>query len=638
MPALRAIIVGAILPAVLCLPGQTSWARPALGGMSVTAQNGVRLQYQLPYELKELGCYGDNDGDCLDDDMEDLLAWIVAPMVFHSDLEECPDREDFFQVTPLTPPNPDGTVTPVEDWTYGDPASPVRFVKIVYFFNYSLDCGIPKKIELSSLPFGIKLTVPLTKNSGRHLGDSEGVEVLLSTVGAGLDSWMIRNVTFYAHNTSYDRDGAWLASKAADLDVSNPFFTVATSADKHASYPGEDPDSSRCGFEPPVRGLLGFFGSFIWHGDIERAAQVLFEDCFAGTWQQQYDSASGLPWVQIANPIGSSNIGEAPFEQLNSCVGVPNAASPLFLSSSTEELSRVRFTQYGTGGTEFLFGGGVPGAKFCGHTCVGGRTSDGCAVNSSFYIAQNTTLSFGEGCATRFLGKVEHIGPVAWKKASTCAAISSQPSPISTTSCVARGCNFIEGATCQCDPACSATGDCCTDVAEACGTYNYSSCADHCGGRTAPVGTIGCACDYDCGARGDCCVDVTTACPDLNAVAAPVGSCVDLCGLEATDCRCDHGCEVRGDCCSDKKQECGLAISRVPGSCASICGQQGLGCDCSPDCLANGDCCVDYSEECQSPGDPGYAPGAHIDFGLAPHAYFCFHNPDECRTYDALVP
>ena len=119
---------------------------------------------------------------------------------------------------------------------------------------------------------------------------------------------------------------------------------------------------------------------------------------------------------------------------------------------------------------------------------------------------------------------------------------------------------------CWCDPLCQKGGDCCADAVSLCpmsgtggtgggggvgGATSANSCVGHCGGPSAG-GT--CWCDPNCSQTGDCCADVASACGGTN----PTGGCSPaLCGSPnpgsegGQPCYCDMDCMLYGDCCSN---------------------------------------------------------------------------------------
>lgn len=222
------------------------------------------LSYTLSDELKKTGCAGDTDADCLDNQREADLAWVVAPSYYYDENEGCARgerfrRRDFYQVRPFTP-GPEG-------WSATDGST--KWLRVTYFFNYPHDC--------QSL-FGF----------GGHMGDSEHVVYWLSS--SDLRTWTLQ-AGDYAHHSRRDRFGGEYFFRVA-TQLGTDFPLVAADEDGHGSWPGRGADSNHC-----AGGEDNFCRSTC--------------DCFSGTMRQAYDGGR-YEWPMI---VAENNVG-GPFPEL----------------------------------------------------------------------------------------------------------------------------------------------------------------------------------------------------------------------------------------------------------------------------------------------------------------------------------
>jgi hypothetical protein len=94
-------------------------------------------------------------------------------------------------------------------------------------------------------------------------------------------------------------------------------------------------------------------------------------------------------------------------------------------------------------------------------------------------------------------------------------------------------------------------------------TGTTGQCAGYCGGQSP----AGCYCDAQCTATGDCCPDVAMTCGGggVGGATGTGGGCTpQLCASgqpaiqNGIECYCDPYCMDYGDCCSNKPQICGF--------------------------------------------------------------------------------
>jgi len=233
-----------------------AWALPA----------DAYLTYSIYSALKKTGCSGDTDGDCLDNSLENSLAWAVSPWYFYDEDEGCNSGShyaphDYIQVRPHG--------TGVGDWSGSDGKQ--KWVTVTFFFLYPHDCG-------SNLGF-----------SG-HQGDSE--RVYFNLYSYDLYTWYLASAYYDHHGNTDYVSGSWLETWADYIGTN--WASVAADEDKHGSWPGYYPWSSHCA------------------GSMDNIWQCAGGscDCFrTSSWQNDYNSG----YMRV--PDASRNIGGPSPEQ-----------------------------------------------------------------------------------------------------------------------------------------------------------------------------------------------------------------------------------------------------------------------------------------------------------------------------------
>ncbi len=515
----------------------TGYARPG-APTATTSPNPNLLSYTLAGPLKWHGCNGDADGDCLNQFYEDDLAWIAAPMLFFDEGEECGFGQwaalPHYQVRPDTRNTGD-----VQDWQAND--GQTKRVRLSYYFNWPLDCG-----------HGFE---------GKHLGDSELIRVSLSS--QDMRTWVVDEVEYNAHGSSYLRMGSWLKDRADELG--SDYLTVAIEDDKHGSWWGRAVDDQDC---------AGSEDNYGW-GAI---------DCFPGEdWQDAF-AAGNFQWLDASRNIGEPPILGGQFNTSGFATGGSITADP----TTADSYFGVFNLGAGAGSVrEYWWNPPASGKydNFCGYLCPDwDRKADGNCNDRVIDIDPNDQRTFSE-CPPGLQTKLDTT-PFATFQVPLNSCLGAAEDG-------ADPCSWSAVGECACDDHCVVRGDCCPDKQEVC-PFDPNSCDGLCGNMST-IG--GCGCDYECMERGDCCEDFEDRCPDEEPHVLQ-GTCSDACGFGHEECRCDHDCEARGDCCQDKGVECGYAVDRTPGSCNDFCGYEGGGCFCDDDCMDRGDCCRDFQDLC----------------------------------------
>ncbi len=301
---------------------------------------GPRLVFQLPTELKKTNCAGDDDGDCLDNYAESLLAGLAAPHYYYDEDESCAGpaytdnpstlhygRRDFYQVRP-TSPSPTG-------WL---PNSAAKWVQINYFFLHPVDC---------QAAFGFP----------GHQGDSE--HVVFSLYSTDLKRWTLSSAHYYGHNTFHAFSGLYLYELAASLGTVSP--SVASDEDSHASWPGETPSSSNCAGDEDDVGGIGALGP---------------RDCFVGTMRHAFQNGY---WEY---PVITRNIGGPSPERWRSGV-VTTSGTHAYTSLDTGHGSIPEYWTQISGGF----------SRFCGWLCAVRNSSGHCFNSVHGYIGCADPLS-----------------------------------------------------------------------------------------------------------------------------------------------------------------------------------------------------------------------------------------------------
>jgi hypothetical protein len=192
------------------------------------------LDFPLPSELaKNHGpgaphtsfvgvCQNDQDGDCLDDAMENKLAELVNPRYYLDEDESCPTLFLYAQVRPVG--------HGVDVWRVD---GRVKQVNITYFFLYNRDC----------------------KSIGGHLGDSEHVRFTLRS--QNLKTWTLESGRYSRHSGTSTFPASHLNYMANGVQSTRPI--VAADEDGHGSWEGVSPYDDDCSNEDSVLGIRDCF-------------------------------------------------------------------------------------------------------------------------------------------------------------------------------------------------------------------------------------------------------------------------------------------------------------------------------------------------------------------------------------------
>lgn len=246
--------------------------------LSVAPPTHGALSYNLYSPLKQTGCAGDGDDDCLDDSLEASLAWAASPWYFYDEDEDCSgwtnkfglpsshfERRDYIQVRPQG--------TGIRNWSSTD--GKAKWVTITYLFLYPHDCG--------NL-LGIK----------GHQGDSENIRFHLYSYD--LRTWYLSHAYYWHHNHIDYVSGSFLQGGAVGLGTS--WASIAADEDSHGSWPGKEVSSSHCA------------------GAMDDIFECSFGscDCFINTWRSDYQNG----YMDV--PSASRNVGGPRPERWNAAV------------------------------------------------------------------------------------------------------------------------------------------------------------------------------------------------------------------------------------------------------------------------------------------------------------------------------
>ena len=572
------------------------------------------LKYRLSSELKASSCPNmqeDGDGDCLNDNLEADLAWVVAPAFFFDEDEECGSSagdyglHPYYQVRPLAP-----STAPVDTWANNNKE---KRVEITYFLNWVVDCGGPLE--------------------GDHLGDSESIIVTLRSYD--LVEWEVVGTLQYAHGRSYVKAGFWLDDMADAVGLG--YITVAVEDDKHGSWGGKAAGSQSCGDDV----ILGF------------------ADCFPGMSWEDAVIAEEFFYVPLT---ADQNIGEPPdvLDGRNflspAAVLINDHGTVRFETSS--QFSASAFHLNNLSGTEYWWRPPSDSTGFCGWTCPDyDRESDGTCSDITIGLPGGEYFIDGD-CASGLESKLSRY-ETYFSQASSSASLSIPPS---LSSCAGIGCGTRDvPQTCYCDELCHYRSDCCSDKETVCGAYLPYSCSGKCGRRWAdPLVSSPCSCSWGCDVRGDCCADASAECSETLTADQPKGTCFERCGFSGVDsegnhdCACDHLCAGRGDCCVDKDEFCAYSIEVGVGSCNASCmpgppqslppyagggstpPAYGGFCFCDPACVERGDCCDDVGAQCGVQVNPEWTPD-HVKYSVSISTTFCASHYKTCREISEFL-
>lgn len=226
------------------------------------APASAELSYTLHGPLKNGSCLNDLDNDCLDNNMENLLAFMASPWVFFDENETCHGRgdawqqlhfkrRDFFQVRPRG--------SAIRNWSATDGTT--KWVAVTYFLNYPHDCA-----DISIFGFG------------GHQGDSEHVRYIFRSTD--LTTWVLDRAEYAHHNEVETISGSFLAAKAGELNTIFPSITA--DEDSHGSWAGVAIDSDDCS-----------------------TSDAFVHDCFITNWQWDLQNTV-VDWPNGINVGGPS--------------------------------------------------------------------------------------------------------------------------------------------------------------------------------------------------------------------------------------------------------------------------------------------------------------------------------------------
>ena len=175
-------------------------------------------------------------------------------------------------------------------------------------------------------------------------------------------------------------------------------------------------------------------------------------------------------------------------------------------------------------------------------------------------------------------------------------------------SCVGKCGAYDAAASCQCNSACAAAGNCCGDYAAVCAGPDDAGATDAGPADAGPsdsvagtscVGKCGkyvsgavCQCDSGCAQYDDCCEDYATVCEaDEDTVQTDAGPQ-------------DAGPQDAGQPDVGEPDGGGVDAGGGGPTCAGVCGKfvSGASCQCDSQCSQYGDCCPDYDKLCSGEG------------------------------------
>lgn len=276
--------------------------------------------------LKQPGCAGDDDNDCLNNVAEEDLAFWFSPHYFYDEDEECSGapytsggaqtqhfgRRDFFQVRPKGEP---------ESWKND---ADVKRVDLTYFFLHPHDCR-------------------WDGGFAGHVGDSE--HVVFHLASTNLTDWTLTAADYHHHGLSHTFGGGYLKKRADEIGT--PFPSVAADENSHGSWPG------RVGWDSDCAGSEDDFclGTC---------------DCFRESMQTALQNNF---WDF---PLADSNIGGPPPEEWRPETVAVSGFPPNIEARSILNVGHGFNPEFWTPRTDIF-------KKFCGWECTT-RTADGNCV------------------------------------------------------------------------------------------------------------------------------------------------------------------------------------------------------------------------------------------------------------------
>jgi hypothetical protein len=247
--------------------------------------SAANLAYALSAPLKQANCAGDTDGDCLNNALENELAWIVGPQYFIDNGEQCASapylnngdingqngRVDFVQVRPYG----------AQDVGTWQNAPGAKTVAVTYVFAHFFDCNN-------------------STGSSPHNGDNERVTVFMASTD--LQIWVVTGADYYAHSSPLHYfDGPYLAARAAEIGALYP--SVAADTNGHGSWPGRVGGDDDCaGSEDDCCGSGDHICIF-----------CPSKDCFYYPSMSQSFSAGKWVWLDTSRNVGEFNFWNRSF-------------------------------------------------------------------------------------------------------------------------------------------------------------------------------------------------------------------------------------------------------------------------------------------------------------------------------------
>ncbi|MBL8741974.1 MAG: hypothetical protein JNK04_12795 [Myxococcales bacterium] len=274
--------------------------------------DGPRFQFRISSPLVAgPGCGGDDDGDCLDNTMEDQLAMAAAPRMFYDEEEACGggpnsggynevssmsslaekkqhcDRVDLFQVRPV------GNAQAFPWYATGNHAGAV---------SSWADDGTVKTVVIRYL-----MAYPLQGGFAKHVGDLEWIEVGLQS--SDLQTWVVKNIWLSHHGpvdrgtrevtlgplTPYAKRMAVIAKQGTGEAILN----IATDEDSHGSWGVYAVNSQDCDalVDDEPGGVRDCFisGSFAFNYSLGRYSFFDASRNIGGSYAPEYPRIGGFP-------------------------------------------------------------------------------------------------------------------------------------------------------------------------------------------------------------------------------------------------------------------------------------------------------------------------------------------------------
>ena len=192
------------------------------------------------------------------------------------------------------------------------------------------------------------------------------------------------------------------------------------------------------------------------------------------------------------------------------------------------------------------------GNCYCDSVCtgVGDCCTDfmalcGCAAGECCDVAKKFPLPAGTTCGSAKT-QFQCVGQALQKRTGT-TKCDGKNVCVTAASAVSWS-SWATTQTCPSGQNCKVAAD---SSSGSCVAAPAGTCVGHCGGKSL----ASCWCDSACKALGDCCGDFDkVGCGSVQSCGAkPADSCKGKCGGQASSlCYCDEACDTFGDCCADK--------------------------------------------------------------------------------------